>query len=92
VSDQRDPQPLARDAGSSIPYSPGLRVGDTIHVSGTIGRPHGGDLTESVSLDGVMQGLGGPDEDRGGFERGGCQGSAAVGVAARRGHGLRVER
>jgi dihydrofolate reductase len=28
--------------------------------------------TESVSLDGVMQGLGGPDEDRrGGFERGG---------------------
>ena len=29
-------------------------------------------VTESVSLDGVMQGLGGPDEDRrGGFERGG---------------------
>ncbi len=31
-------------------------------------------MTESVSLDGVMQGLGGPDEDRrGGFERGGWQ-------------------
>jgi dihydrofolate reductase len=30
--------------------------------------------TESVALDGVMQGLGGPDEDRrGGFERGGWQ-------------------
>jgi dihydrofolate reductase len=29
-------------------------------------------VTENVSLDGVMQGLGGPDEDRrGGFERGG---------------------
>jgi hypothetical protein len=28
-------------------------------------------VTENVSLDGVMQGLGGPDEDRrGGFERG----------------------
>ena len=31
-------------------------------------------VTESVSLDGVMQWLGGPDEDRrGGFERGGWQ-------------------
>ena len=31
-------------------------------------------VTESVSLDGVMQGLGGPDEDRrGAFERGGWQ-------------------
>src|SRR5213079_1469509 len=29
-------------------------------------------ITENVSVDGVMQGLGGPDEDRrGGFERGG---------------------
>jgi hypothetical protein len=34
-------------------------------------------VTESVSLDGVMQGLGGRDEDRrGGFERGGWQNPA----------------
>jgi enamine deaminase RidA (YjgF/YER057c/UK114 family) len=49
VSGQRDPQPLARDAASSIPYSPGLRVGDTIHVSGTIGRPPGGDLPADIA-------------------------------------------
>lgn len=42
MSDHRDRQPLARDAETTIPYSPGLRVGDTIHVSGTIGRPSGG--------------------------------------------------
>jgi enamine deaminase RidA (YjgF/YER057c/UK114 family) len=49
VSDQRDPQPLARDAASWIPYSPGLRVGDTIHVSGTIGRPPDGDLPADIA-------------------------------------------
>jgi enamine deaminase RidA (YjgF/YER057c/UK114 family) len=49
VSDQRDPQSLARDAASSIAYSPGLRVGDTIHVSGTIGRPPDGDLPADIA-------------------------------------------
>jgi enamine deaminase RidA (YjgF/YER057c/UK114 family) len=49
VSDHSDRQPLARDAASSIPYSPGLRVGDTIHVSGTIGRPPGGDLPADIA-------------------------------------------
>jgi enamine deaminase RidA (YjgF/YER057c/UK114 family) len=49
VNDHRDRQPLARDAASSIPYSPGLRVGDTIHVSGTIGRPPGGDLPTDIA-------------------------------------------
>ena len=49
VSDPGDRQPLSRDAASSIPYSPGLRVGDTIHVSGTIGRPRGGDLPTDVA-------------------------------------------
>jgi enamine deaminase RidA (YjgF/YER057c/UK114 family) len=42
-------QPLARDAASSIPYSPGLRVADTIHVSGTIGRPPDGDLPADIA-------------------------------------------
>jgi enamine deaminase RidA (YjgF/YER057c/UK114 family) len=49
VSDQRDPQSLARDAASSIPYSPGLRVVDTIHVSGAIGRPPDGDLPADIA-------------------------------------------
>ena len=49
MSDPRDPQPLARDPASSIPYSPGLRVGDTIHVSGTIGRPPDGDLPADIA-------------------------------------------
>jgi enamine deaminase RidA (YjgF/YER057c/UK114 family) len=48
VSDHRDRQPLARTSPSRIPYSPGLRIGDTIHVSGTIGRPPGGDLPADI--------------------------------------------
>jgi enamine deaminase RidA (YjgF/YER057c/UK114 family) len=48
MSDQRDPRPLAHDAAASIPYSPGLCVGDTIHVSGTIGRPPDGDLPADI--------------------------------------------
>ena len=43
MSDDHDRQALACDAASRIPYSPGLRVGDTTHVAGTIGRPRGGD-------------------------------------------------
>lgn len=49
MSDHADRQPLARDLTSSIPYSPGLRVGDTIHVSGTIGRPPGRDLPTDLA-------------------------------------------
>ena len=48
MTDRYDRQPLARKAASSIPYSPGLRVGDTIHVSGTIGRAPDGDLPADV--------------------------------------------
>jgi len=44
-----DRLPLARDQGSSIPYSPGLLVGDTIHVAGTIGRPRGGDVPTDLA-------------------------------------------
>ena len=44
-----DRQPLFRDESSTIPYSPGLRVGDTIYVSGTIGRPRGGDLPADIA-------------------------------------------
>jgi len=41
-------QPLSRDEATSIPYSPGLLVGDTIHVSGAIGRPPGGDVSADL--------------------------------------------
>lgn len=44
-----DRQPLVADESSTIPYSPGLRVGDTIYVSGTIGRPPGGDLAADIA-------------------------------------------
>jgi enamine deaminase RidA (YjgF/YER057c/UK114 family) len=44
-----DRQPLVVDESSTIPYSPGLRVGDTIYVSGTIGRPRGGDLAADIA-------------------------------------------
>jgi enamine deaminase RidA (YjgF/YER057c/UK114 family) len=40
---------LARDKGSSIPYSPGLLVGDTIYVAGAIGRPPGGDVPADLA-------------------------------------------
>ena len=49
MSDRSDREPVARDPASRIPYSPGLRVGDTIHVSGTIGRPRGGELPGDVA-------------------------------------------
>jgi enamine deaminase RidA (YjgF/YER057c/UK114 family) len=44
-----DRQPLAKDEASAIPYSPGLRVGDTIYVSGAIGRPPGGELAADIA-------------------------------------------
>jgi hypothetical protein len=46
-------------------------------------------VVEFITLDGVMQGLGGPDEDReGGFEYGGWSGPYGNEVAQQAGDGI----